>query len=103
MRHVIFDDESDSDQKLTYFVPKSGERVVPNFTKQTLRKSIVIGEEAKAMQRIMVWVGIVLDGRTDLNIFDKKSVTSKRTETVLQPTVCLFLGAVGPDYILIVL
>lgn len=42
----------------------------------------------------------MLDGRTDLHIFDKGSVTGKRYRyEVLEPTVRLFQGAVGPNFV----
>ena len=48
----------------------------------------------------MVWDAIMLDGRNDLHIFDKGSVTGKRCKNeVLEPTVRLFRGAVGPDFL----
>ncbi|GFX01291.1 transposable element Tcb2 transposase [Trichonephila clavipes] len=48
----------------------------------------------------MVWVGIMMDGRTDLHFFDTGSVTAQiyRYE-VLGPYVRLFRGVVGPDFI----
>ena len=37
----------------------------------------------------------------DLNIFETGSVTGKRrTDEVLEPYVCLFCGAVSPDFII---
>ena len=42
----------------------------------------------------------MLDGRTDLHIFETGSVNSKRyRDEVLEPHVRLFRGAVGPDFI----
>ncbi|GFT01462.1 transposable element Tc3 transposase [Trichonephila clavipes] len=49
----------------------------------------------------MVWVGIMMDGRTDHHFFDTGSVTAQRyRDEVLEPYVRLFRGAVGPDFIL---
>ncbi|GFX03463.1 transposable element Tcb2 transposase [Trichonephila clavipes] len=49
---------------------------------------------------VMVWAGIMMDGRTDLHFFDKGSVTAQRyRDEVLEPYVRLFRGAVGPDFI----
>ena len=47
---------------------------------------------------VMVWAGIMLDGRTDLHIFETGSVTGIRYK-VLEPYVHLFRSAVGPDFI----
>ncbi|GFY14126.1 transposable element Tcb1 transposase [Trichonephila clavipes] len=48
---------------------------------------------------VLVWGGM-LNGRTDLNIFDRRSVTGDRyCEEVLLPHVLLFRGAIGPDFI----
>ncbi|GFV06981.1 transposable element Tc3 transposase [Trichonephila clavipes] len=42
----------------------------------------------------------MLNGRTELHIFDRGSVTGNRQcEEVLLPHVCLFRGAIGPDFI----
>ncbi|GFX88469.1 transposable element Tcb2 transposase [Trichonephila clavipes] len=49
---------------------------------------------------VLVWVGIMLNGRTELHIFDRGSVTGDRyCEEVLLPRVHLFRGAIGPDFI----
>ncbi|GFV32269.1 transposable element Tcb2 transposase [Trichonephila clavipes] len=49
---------------------------------------------------VMVWAGIMIDGRTDLHFFDTGSVTAQRyRDKVLEPYVRLFRGAVGPDFI----
>ncbi|GFV67213.1 transposable element Tc3 transposase [Trichonephila clavipes] len=42
----------------------------------------------------------MMDGRTDLHFLDTGSVTAQRyRDEVLEPYVCLFRGAVGPDFI----
>ncbi|GFW37012.1 transposable element Tc3 transposase [Trichonephila clavipes] len=42
----------------------------------------------------------MLNGRTELHIFDRGSVNGDRyCEEVLLPHVCLFLGTIGPDFI----
>ncbi|GFV20960.1 transposable element Tc3 transposase [Trichonephila clavipes] len=42
----------------------------------------------------------MLNGQTELHIFDRGSVTGDRyCEEVLLPHVCLFRGAIGPDFI----
>ncbi|GFW53483.1 transposable element Tcb2 transposase [Trichonephila clavipes] len=49
---------------------------------------------------VMLWKGIMMDGRTDLHFFKTRSVTAQRyTDEVLEPYVRLFRGAVGPDFI----
>ncbi|GFU66925.1 transposable element Tcb2 transposase [Trichonephila clavipes] len=49
---------------------------------------------------VLVWGGIMLNGRTELHIFDRGSVIGDRyCEEVLLPHVRLFRGAIGPDFI----
>ncbi|GFV94425.1 transposable element Tcb2 transposase [Trichonephila clavipes] len=49
---------------------------------------------------VLVWRGIMLNGRTELHIFDRWSVIGDRyCEKVLLPHVRLFRGAIGPDFI----
>ncbi|GFU41982.1 transposable element Tc3 transposase [Trichonephila clavipes] len=49
---------------------------------------------------VMVWAGIMMDGRTDLHFFDTGSVTAQRyRDEVLEPYVHLFRGTVGHDFI----
>ncbi|GFU50953.1 transposable element Tcb1 transposase [Trichonephila clavipes] len=49
---------------------------------------------------VLVWGGIMLNGRTELHIFDRGSVTGDRyCEEVLLRHVRLFRGAIGPDFI----
>ncbi|GFY05058.1 transposable element Tcb2 transposase [Trichonephila clavipes] len=48
----------------------------------------------------LVWGGIMLNGETELHIFDRGSVIGDRyCEEVLLPHVCLFRGDIGPDFI----
>lgn len=50
---------------------------------------------------VLIWAGIMLDGRTPLHVFDGGSVTGVRyRDEVLEPYVRLFRGAVGPDFLL---
>ncbi len=50
----------------------------------------------------MVWGGISLDGRTDLQAIDRGALTTGRyRDEILQPIVRPFKGALGPDFILI--
>ncbi|GFW98252.1 transposable element Tcb2 transposase [Trichonephila clavipes] len=49
---------------------------------------------------VLVWGGIMLNGRIELHIFDRRSVIGNRyCEEVLLPHVRLFRGAIGPDII----
>ncbi|KFM63714.1 hypothetical protein X975_24464, partial [Stegodyphus mimosarum] len=49
---------------------------------------------------VLVWRGIMLNGRTELHVFDRGSVTGDRyCEEVLLPHVRLFRSAIGPDLI----
>ncbi|GFU88982.1 transposable element Tcb2 transposase [Trichonephila clavipes] len=49
---------------------------------------------------VIVWAGIMMNGRTDLHFFDMGSVTAQRyRDYVLEPYVLVFRGAVGPDFI----
>ncbi|GFX78547.1 transposable element Tc3 transposase [Trichonephila clavipes] len=48
----------------------------------------------------MVWAVVMMDGHTDLHFFDTGSVTAQRyRDEVFEPYVCLFRGAVGPNFI----
>ncbi|GFV15139.1 transposable element Tcb2 transposase [Trichonephila clavipes] len=49
---------------------------------------------------VLVWGGIMLNGRTELHIFDRGSVMGDQyCEEVLLPHVRRFRGAIGPDFI----
>ncbi|KFM74611.1 Transposable element Tc3 transposase, partial [Stegodyphus mimosarum] len=49
---------------------------------------------------VMVWAGIMLDGRTPLHVLDRGSVTGVRyRDEVLEPYIRLFRAAVGPEFI----
>ncbi|GFV88207.1 transposable element Tcb2 transposase [Trichonephila clavipes] len=49
---------------------------------------------------VLVWRGIMLNGRNEFHIFDRRSVTGNRyCEKVLLPHVRLFRGAIDPDFI----
>ncbi|KFM60781.1 Transposable element Tcb2 transposase, partial [Stegodyphus mimosarum] len=50
---------------------------------------------------VMVWAGIILDGRASLHVFDRGSVTGVRyRDEILEPYVCVYRGVVGPEFIL---
>ena len=49
---------------------------------------------------VLVWAGIMFNGRTDLHIFDSGTVNAQRYRNeVPEPHVRLFRGAVGPHII----
>ncbi|GFT41949.1 transposable element Tcb2 transposase [Trichonephila clavipes] len=49
---------------------------------------------------VLVWKGIILNGRTELHIFDRRYVIRDRyCEEVLLPHVRQFRGAIVPDFI----
>ncbi|GFT36774.1 transposable element Tcb2 transposase [Trichonephila clavipes] len=49
---------------------------------------------------VLVWGGIMLNGRTELHFFDRGSVIGDRyCEEVLLPHVRLFRGVIGPNFI----
>ncbi|GFS55819.1 transposable element Tc1 transposase [Trichonephila clavipes] len=49
---------------------------------------------------VLVWGGIMLNGRTELHIFDRESLTEDHyCEEVPLPHVRLFRGAIGPDFL----
>ncbi|GBO09335.1 hypothetical protein AVEN_186502-1 [Araneus ventricosus] len=50
---------------------------------------------------LMVWAGIMLNGRTPLHIFERVTVTGVRyRDEILETYVRLLRGAVGPEFIL---
>ncbi|KMQ82797.1 dna-mediated transposase [Lasius niger] len=94
-RNVMFSDESrfclETDSRRTTIWRERGTRF---YEKNITEK------HRFAKQGVMVWAGIMLGGRTDLHIFDKGSITGKRyRDEVLEPTVRLFRGAVGHEFI----
>ncbi|GFX38741.1 transposable element Tcb2 transposase [Trichonephila clavipes] len=49
---------------------------------------------------IMVWAGIMINGRTRLHVVANSTMTGQRyIEEVLLPHVCLFRGAVGDEFV----
>lgn len=51
---------------------------------------------------VLVWGGIMLNGRTELHIFDSGSLTGDRyCDEIILPHVRLFRGAIGPDFIFV--
>ncbi|GBO03371.1 hypothetical protein AVEN_182259-1 [Araneus ventricosus] len=50
---------------------------------------------------LMVWAGIMLEGRTPLHVIERGTVTGMRyRDEILEPYVRHFRGAVGPEFIL---
>ncbi|GBO22614.1 hypothetical protein AVEN_135717-1 [Araneus ventricosus] len=50
---------------------------------------------------LMVWAGIMLDGRTPFHVSERGTVTGVRhRDEILKPCVHLFRSAVGPEFIL---
>lgn len=94
---VLFTDESrfslTSDSRRTFIWREPGTRYLPSNVREI---------DHYGGGGLMVWAGIMLDGRTPLHVFDRGTVTSVRyRDEVLEPYVRLFRGAVGPDFILI--
>ncbi|KFM68777.1 Transposable element Tcb2 transposase, partial [Stegodyphus mimosarum] len=51
---------------------------------------------------VQVWGGIILNGRTELHVFDRGSVTGEGyCEEILLPHVRLFPGAIDPDLVFV--
>ncbi|GFY28100.1 transposable element Tcb2 transposase [Trichonephila clavipes] len=92
--NVMFNDESrfslSSDSRRVTIWRERGTRFEPrNITERHHFPS----------KGVMVWAGIMMDGRTD-HFFDTGSVTAQRyKDEVLEPYVRLFRGAVRPDFI----
>ncbi|GFW05105.1 transposable element Tcb2 transposase [Trichonephila clavipes] len=93
--NVVFSDESrfspSSDSQWVTIWREHGTRFEPrNITERHPFSS----------RGVMVWAGIMMDGRTDIHFFDTGSVTAQRyRDEVLEAYVRLFLVAVGSDFI----
>ncbi|GFV53932.1 transposable element Tcb2 transposase [Trichonephila clavipes] len=84
-----FSTRSDSQRVLIW--REIGTRFYPSNTKERHRYGV---------SGAPVWGGIMLNGRTELHILDRGSVTGDRyCDEVLLPHVRLFRGAIGPDFI----
>lgn len=93
---VLFTDESrfslNTDSRRTFIWREPGTRYVPCNVREI---------NSYRGGGVMVWAGIMLDGRTPLHFFDRGTVTGvKYRDEVLEPYVRLFRGAVGPEFIL---
>ncbi|KFM65274.1 Transposable element Tcb2 transposase, partial [Stegodyphus mimosarum] len=92
---VLFTDESRfstrSDSQRVLIWKEVGSRFYPSNIKE---------RHHNGGPGILVWGGIMLNGRTELHVFDRGSVTGDRyCEEILLPHVRLFRGAIGPDLI----
>lgn len=93
---VLFSDESrfslTTDSRRTFIWRERGTRYLPSNVREI---------DHYGGGGLMVWAGIMLDGRTPLHVFDSGTVTGVRyRDEVLEPYVRLFRGAVGPEFIL---
>ncbi|GBL82593.1 hypothetical protein AVEN_164457-1, partial [Araneus ventricosus] len=93
---VLFTDESrfslNTDSRRTFIWREPGNRYLPS----NVREIYHYGGGG-----LMVWAGIMLDGRTPLHVFEGGTVTGVRCrDEILEPYVRLFRSAVGPEFIL---
>ncbi|KFM60109.1 Transposable element Tc1 transposase, partial [Stegodyphus mimosarum] len=93
--HVLFTDESrfslTGDSKRVYIWRESGTRNDP---------SNIVERDRFGSGGVMVWGGIMIDGRTPLHVFSSGSVTGQiYRDEVLDAYVRLFRGAYGPDFL----
>ncbi|GFV35003.1 transposable element Tcb2 transposase [Trichonephila clavipes] len=93
--HVLFTDESRfstrSDSQRVLILREIGTQFYPSNIKERHHYS---------GHGVLVCRGIILNGRTELHIFDRGYVNGDRhCEEVLLPHVSLFRGAIGPDFI----
>ncbi|GBM63305.1 hypothetical protein AVEN_186125-1 [Araneus ventricosus] len=93
---VLFTDESrfslNTDSRRTFIWREPGTRYLPPNVREI---DHYVGGS------LMVWAGIMLDGRTPLHVFERGTVTGVRyRDEILEPYVRLFRGAVGREFIL---
>ncbi|GBM29736.1 Transposable element Tcb2 transposase [Araneus ventricosus] len=93
---VLFTDESrfslNTDSRLILIWREPGTRYLPSNVREI---------DHYGGLGLMVWAGIMLDGRTHLHVFERGTVTGVRyRDEILEPYVRLFRGAVGPEFIL---
>lgn len=92
---VLFSDESrfslDSDSRRVLIWREPGSRYQP---------SNIVEKDHYGGGGLMVWAGIMADGRTDLHVFDRGTLTGQRyRDEILAPYVRLFRGAYGPNFL----
>ncbi|GFX09516.1 transposable element Tcb2 transposase [Trichonephila clavipes] len=88
---VLFIDESHfslyTDSRLTFIWREPGTHYLPSNEHEI---------DNYGGGRLMVWTGIMLDGRTPLHVFERGSVTGIRyMDEISEPYVRLFRGACG--------
>ncbi|GBO24609.1 Transposable element Tc1 transposase [Araneus ventricosus] len=93
---VLFTDESrfslNTDSRRTFIWRVPGTRYLPSNVREI---------DHHGGGGLMVWTGIMLDGRTPLHVSERGTVTGARyRDEILEPYVRLFRGAVGPEFIL---
>ncbi|GBN95070.1 Transposable element Tc1 transposase [Araneus ventricosus] len=93
---VLFTDESrfslNTDSRRTFIWREPGTRYLPSNVRE-------IGHYGGG--GLMVWAGIMLDGRTPLHVFERGIVTGVRyRDEIFEPYVRLFRAVVGPEFIL---
>ncbi|GBM71182.1 Transposable element Tcb2 transposase [Araneus ventricosus] len=93
---VLFTDESrfslNTDSRRTFIWREPGTRYPPSNVREI---------DHYGGGGLMVWAGIMLDGRTPLHVFERGTVTGVRyRDEILEPYVRLFRGAVGSEFIL---
>ncbi|GBN10996.1 hypothetical protein AVEN_13658-1 [Araneus ventricosus] len=93
---VLFTDESRSslntDSRRTFIWREPGTRYLP---------SNVCEIDHYGGGGLMVWAGIMLDGRAPLHVFERGTMTGVRyRDEILEPYVRLFRGAAGSEFIL---
>ncbi|GBN59779.1 Transposable element Tcb2 transposase [Araneus ventricosus] len=93
---VLFTDESrfslNTDSRRTFIWREPGTRYLPSNVRDI---------DHYGGGGLMVWAGIMLDGRAPLHVFERGTVTGVRYRyEILEPYVRLFRGVVGPEFIL---
>lgn len=93
--NVLFSDESrfslQTDSRRTILWRERGTRYHPNN---------IVERDQYGGGGVMVWAGIMMNGRTQLHVFDRGNINALRyRDEILRPYVRLFRGAVGPDFL----
>ncbi|GBN98117.1 Transposable element Tcb2 transposase [Araneus ventricosus] len=93
---VLFTDEFrfslNTDSRRTFIWRKPGTSYLPSNVREI---------DHYGGRGLIVWAGIMLDGRTPLHVFERGTVTGVRyRDEILEPHVRLFRDAVGPEFIL---
>ncbi|GBN66041.1 Transposable element Tc3 transposase [Araneus ventricosus] len=93
---VLFTDKSrfslNTDSRCTFIWLEPGTRYLPSNVREI---------DHYGGGGLMVWAGIMLNGRTPLHVFERGTVTGVRyKDEILEPYVRLFRGEVRPEFIL---